>query len=196
MNILLDPVPTTIEISGSRYEINSDYRISILFEMLLMDPEVPDSQKLYQGLQLYYPAIPNDIQGAIERVLWFYRCGKELERETGSGRRQNPIYSYDYDDAYIYAAFLDQYGIDLQDVAYLHWWKFKALFQGLKPDNEIVKIMGYRAMEIPNGMSREQKEHYRKMKKLYVIPLPKSEQEKISAIEEALMNGGDLSGLL
>ena len=80
MNILLDPVPTTIEISGSRYEINSDYRISILFEMLLMDPEVPDSQKLYQGLQLYYPAIPNDIQGAIERVLWFYRCGKELER--------------------------------------------------------------------------------------------------------------------
>ena len=81
-------------------------------------------------------------------------------------------------------------------MAYLHWWKFKALFQGLKPDNEIVKIMGYRAMEIPNGMSREQKEHYRKMKKLYAIPLPKSEQEKISAIEEALMNGGDLSGLL
>ena len=34
------------------------------------------------------------------------------------------------------------------------------------------------------------------MKKLYAIPLPKSEQEKISAIEEALMNGGDLSGLL
>ncbi|MFR3483751.1 MAG: hypothetical protein ACLTXL_09855 [Clostridia bacterium] len=39
------------------------------------------------------------------------------------------------------------------------------------------------------------KEHYRKMKKLYAIPLPVGAR-KISAIEEALMNGGDLSGLL
>ena len=196
MNILLDPVPTNVEISGSSYEIHTDYRISILFEMLLMDPEISDNQKLYQGLQLYYPVLPQDLPGAIEKALWFYRCGKEPEAGTKSARRQDPIYSYDHDDAYIYAAFLDQYGIDLQDVPYLHWWKFKALFQGLKSDNEIVRIMGYRAMEIPNGASREQKEHYRKMKKLYAIPLPKSEQEKISAIEEALMNGGDLSGLM
>ena len=78
----------------------------------------------------------------------------------------------------------------------LHWWKFKAMFQGLKSDNRIVEIMGYRAMEIPSKMSREQKEFYRKMKKQYAIPLPKSEREKLSAIEEALLHGGDVSKLL
>ena len=107
-----------------------------------------------------------------------------------------PIYSFAYDDEYIYAAFLDQYGVDLQDVPSLHWWKFKAMFQGLKSDNRIVEIMGYRSMEISPQMSKEQKQFYRKMKKQFAIPLPQSEREKLSAIEEALLNGGDVSKLL
>ena len=72
----------------------------------------------------------------------------------------------------------------------------KALFRGLNDENQIVKIMGYRAMDIPNTMTQEQKEHYRKMKKLYALPLPKTEQEKLNSIEEALLNGGNVSDLL
>lgn len=34
------------------------------------------------------------------------------------------------------------------------------------------------------------------MKKIYEIPLPKDEKEKLNAIENALMNGGDLSKIL
>ena len=70
------------------------------------------------------------------------------------------------------------------------------MFKALKEDNEIVKIMGYRAMTIDNKMSKEQKEYYRKMKKLYEIPKSKNEIEKINAIEEALMGNGDLRGIL
>ena len=70
------------------------------------------------------------------------------------------------------------------------------MFQGLKSDNRIVEIMGYRSMEISPQMSKEQKQFYRKMKKQFAIPLPQSEREKLSAIEEALLNGGDVSKLL
>lgn len=34
------------------------------------------------------------------------------------------------------------------------------------------------------------------MKRIHALPLPKDEQEKQDAITEALMNGGDLTGLV
>ena len=56
--------------------------------------------------------------------------------------------------------------------------------------------MGYRDMEITSKMSNEQKQFYRRMKKQFAIPLPKTEREKLNAIEEALLNGGDISKML
>ena len=49
-NILLDTLPETVEIDGAEYWINSDFRISILFELLMQDDEVGKRQKLMQGL--------------------------------------------------------------------------------------------------------------------------------------------------
>ena len=106
------------------------------------------------------------------------------------------IYSFEHDDDYIYSAFLTQYHIDLQDVEYLHWWKFKALLRTLSSELEFSKIMGYRSIDINSGMTKEQRDFYRRKKELYALPLPAGEEEKVDAIAEALMNGGDLSGLL
>lgn len=73
---------------------------------------------------------------------------------------------------------------------------FRALFWGLDETCEFVKIMGYRGMKIPAKMPKEQKAFYRKMKRIHALPTPKDEKEKQDAITEALMDGGDLSGLL
>ena len=55
---------------------------------------------------------------------------------------QEQIDDYDeFDNDLIYSAFKDQYSIDLQEIEYLHWWKFKAMFDALKDDNKIVEIM-------------------------------------------------------
>lgn len=197
MNILIDLLPTSVEIDSIEYEINSNFRISMLFEILMQDYELNEEDKIIQTLQLYYPVIPQNVNEAIEQLLWFYRCGKDTKESSGRGKGKNSqIYSFDYDDDYIYSAFLDQYNIDLQDVDYLHWWKFKAMFKSLKEDNEIVKIMGYRAMDISKIKDKEQKEFYRNMKKLYEIPISESEKEKINSIENALLGDGDLRKLL
>lgn len=201
MNLLIDLVPEKVSIEDIEYEINSNFRTSILFELLMQDNTISEEDKIIQALELYYPKLPKDINRAIEGILWFYRCGKdEIEYKTknkGTGKSTN-VYSYNYDDDYIYSAFLDQYGIDLQDVKYLHWWKFKAMFKALKEDNEIVKIMGYRAMDVNKIKDKEQKAYYKKMQELYKIPsnISKDEKEKLSEIEEILLNGGDVSKLL
>lgn len=198
MNLLIDVVPTTVDIEGTDYEINSDFRISILFELLMQDNSIGEEEKICRALGLYYSIIPENIKEAIEQILWFYRCGKDIRNQKGNGKGKNvtQIYSFEYDDDYIYAAFLDQYNIDLQDIEYLHWWKFKAMFKALKGDNEIVKIMGYRSMDLSKIRDREQKSYYKKMQELYQIPISKGEREKLDEITAVLLNGGDLSKVL
>ena len=198
MNLLIDLVPETVTIDNKEYEINSDFRTSILFELLMQDKSIKDNDKIYLALELYYPNIPDDINLAIEKMLWFYRCGKDIELSKGKGKGKSDIqiYSFEHDDDYIYAAFMDQYRIDLQDIEYLHWWKFKAMFKSLREDNEIVKIMGYRSIDLSKVKDKEEKSYYRKMKELHKIPVSQSEKEKIDKINEILLNGGDISKIL
>ena len=201
MNILIDSLPLEVNIDGTECTINSDFRTSMIFEMMMGDKELDDKQKIEQALLLYYPKVPHNINKAMDQLLWFYRCGKEMVTSSGNGNgkgKSTQIYSFDFDDDYIYSAFLDQYGIDLQDVENLHWWKFKALFKSLREENEIVKIMGYRSMDLSKIKDKEQKEHYKKMKDLYKIQsqVSKDETEKLDSIKNALINGGDLSKLL
>jgi len=199
INILIDELPNTVKIDNEEYKINSGFRESILFELMMQDTSISEEDKIIQALELYYPILPKNINEAIEKILWFYRCGKdEVETKNKGTGKSTQIYSYNFDDDLIYSAFLDQYGVDLQDVNYLHWWKFKAMFKALKEDNEIVKIMEYRAMDVNKDKDKEQKAYYTKMKELYKIPsnISKGEKEKLNEIEEILLNGGDLSKVL
>lgn len=199
MNLLIDVLPNSVKIGGREYEINSCFRHSILFELLMLDQTVGEEDKIIHALELYYPEIPHDIGQAIEQMLRFYRGGKEEASpfsEAGRNRvSKQPIYSYEHDADYIFSAFLDQYGIDLNEIDYLHWWKFKAMFKALKEDNEIVKIMGIRAMDT-SKLPKEQKEYYNKMKKIHQIPISKEEKEIQDAITQALLTGGKVADLL
>lgn len=200
MNLLIDLLPTIVNIDNKEYEINSDFRTSILFELLMQDNSIDDGDKLIMSLNLYYQEIPPKKywKEATEKILWFYRCGKDLITSKGKGKGKSDIkiYNFEYDDDYIYAAFMDQYGIDLQDIEELHWWKFKAMFKSLKEDNKIVEIMRYRSMDLSKVKDKEQKAYYKKMQELYKIPISKNEQEKLEEIEKALLNGEDISKLL
>lgn len=198
MNLLLDSLPHSIYINGKEYPIRWDHRTAILYEMMMLDEEVPAEEKPLFALRLFYPVVPDDWQEALEGIQWFYRCGEEewgTKKKRNRATTQDKVYSFQYDAPYIYSAFLGQYHIDLSEINGLHWWKFKSLFQGLNEDSAISKIMGYRAIDL-ESVGKEQKEFYRKMKEQYKIPLSKNEQEKQDAIEVALMGDGDLSGLL
>lgn len=198
MNLLIDRAPREVEIDGELVPIDSNFRTSILFELCLLDPDVPEYAKFAQAVELYYPHPPTNIDAAIEKALWFYQAGQEEQKGKGRSKPKASIYSFEYDAGMIYAAFRAQYGIDLQDIEYLHWWQFKALFHGLTDEHEFVKAMGYRAVDITSDMSKEQKKHIAEMKEIYKLPLriSQSEQEKLDAIEEALLSGGNVRDLL
>jgi hypothetical protein len=194
MNLLTDYAPRSVEIGGRFYEIDADFRNCIRFENLMFDPEIDDNSRGILALNLFYPVIPKDIPRAFQKIMRFYAAGHEDKKRSGSGS-QRQIYSFEYDANYIFAAFLADYRIDLNEIDFLHWWKFRALFEGLKPDNLICKIMEYRAADT-SKMKGEEKKFYQKMQRLYALPLPKTEQDKLDKISDVLMRDGNLSNVL
>ena len=196
MNILIDLLPTSVEINDLEYEINSNFRTSILFELLMQNDEINDEEKILKSLELYYNEVPHDLNEAISKIQWFYSCGKYVESDDKSNRNKSSengsnikVYDFNYDSEYIYAAFLDQYGIDLEEIKYLHWWKFKALFNSLKDDNKIVKIMGYRGVKLNTIKDEEHRKYYRKLQKIYALPISNNSENIQNALTEALKNG-------
>lgn len=201
MNILVDDIdyPNQAEVNGERYEIRTNFRVSILFELMMQDDSLGFRQKVRKGLNLYYPVVPNDWDAAVDTALWFYRCGREettAQKRMAARRGKTPIYSFEHDAGLIYAAFLLAYNIDLQDIGYMHWWRFRYLFNSLPKDCEFMRAMEYRSIDINDKMPKEQKDFYKKMKRLYALPLSRTEDDRQAAIENALLNGGDLSGVL
>ena len=77
---------------------------------------------------------------------------------------------------------MSQYNIDLQDIEQLHWWKFKALLEGLKEDNKLSKIIEYRSVDLSKIKDKEQRKFYKDMQKQY--SLKKENEEDLKLLEE------------
>lgn len=182
-NLLVNSLPDSVLVNEDRFEIRPDYRTAVKFSSILMDTEATMWAKTWTALELYYPIIPPDYEAAFSAICEFYNGGMPMANRKG-GRA---LYSFEYDAAYIYAAFYSQYGIDLQ-ATNLHWWQFKGLFSSLGEDTEIIKIIGYRGAKINDSMSKEQKAFYRKMKKLYALPDTRTQGEKDAELAEQLWN--------
>lgn len=200
MGILSSSLPTSVMINGVEYPIRSNFRTMIKFEELMQDPDVTDQDKVWLALRLFYPEIPDDMDQAVEQMLWFYRCDKRdnlyaKKVKKRKAKKVNRIYDFELDDDYIYAAFMAQYHLDLHKVRYLHWWKFRAMFNSLSDDMQISKIMEYRAVEL-DKVPKEKRSFYKRMKMLYALPLSRNEEERQKALENALLQGKSLEGLV
>lgn len=177
MNLLVDKLPT--EYKGLKVDTN--FRSFILFELLMQDNEIKKEDKIALALNIFYKDPITDLKTAIDGILWFYSMGEsENKKNNGKGtkERSKVVYSYEHDAKYIYSAFLDQYGVDLNEIDDLHWFKFKAMFEGLKSENKICEIMGYRAIDLNKIKDKEERKRYKKLKQEWALPDNRTEEQK------------------
>ena len=147
----------------------------------MQDNTIDDFTKIDIALYMFLGDVQvPDLKDAIAEILAFYRCGKPEEKQAKGSVETTTKRTYDfaYDADLIYAAFLEQYGLDLQAVPFLHWWRFRALFAGLSDKTEFMKVVGYRSVTITNDMSKGEKKRYQKLKALYALPDNRTEEEK------------------
>ena len=100
MSLLIDNAPKSVNIDGAEVEINSDFRTAILFEQMMFDEDFPEHLKIANALQLFYSVLPTNLNEAVDKLIWFYSCGKD-RKESSSKQSEN---SRCYDLCGIYAA--------------------------------------------------------------------------------------------
>ena len=185
--IMFQRLPYYVFLKNKKYKINVDFRKMIMFEEIMQDKTMPKIDKIKKRFTAvneynYYNLICNKelYKEACDKLIWFYKCGREDYKKGrgGAGAPTLQIYSYEYDDEYIFSAFWQEYRIDLTRDK-VHWWKFKALLKSLKDDVQFEKIKSYRAYKGEDKNLKELREYYK-------LPLPKSEQDRLDALYDTL----------
>lgn len=194
MSLLCDRAPTAVEISGREYPVRWSFRTGLRFERLIRDGCIPERQKMALAYHLYYPEYPEDVQAGLEKILWFWGCGRAPRQKTGA-QGGKAAYDFEQDAPLIYAAFMADYGIDLEAVEGLHWWKFCALLAALRPENLFCRVVEARNADLAK-MQGEQRAYYRRLKTLYALEENGKADEKARDIVEALAGNGDVGSVL
>lgn len=189
---LKSELPKSIEINKNSFEIRTDFRTWIDVERIMMDDEIPTYYKLYimsENLDLFYGCeeIFNEpLDAVFDGILSFWRLNKRENSQSHSKRRIKDI-AYDYDEDFdlICAAFKQQYNLDIRSEE-MHWFEYKALFDGLTKDTQFVKIVGYRTTDI-DKLPKEQRQQYRELKEMYAIKKKTSHRRSQKEIEAELL---------
>ena len=197
MNLFGGELPCEVKINDKTYPFSTDFYDWMRFETLMLDADIPDSIKTDIAVKMLFDEPPQITEDLPRFLLWFWRCGAEKRGKNAKKRtvtaegfrkrqRGGQVYSFEYDEALIFAAFYQQYGIDLT-LTKMHWWKFKALFDALTEDTKFVKVMGYRSMDLKDSkMPADRLKHYKNLQEIYKLPRSLSEQQKIDKMKAGL----------
>lgn len=171
-------LPKTIVVEGTEIPINTDFRASIAFEELMQNPQLTDESLVSGVLDAYFDestapmlaqlCAAGQSEALFRAIMDFYRCGEPAR--PAAGKTEKRAYSFSVDEKRIYAAFSEQYGIDLYSIDYLHWWKFSSMFSSLSDTTEIAKIMHIRTAEFEKGMTAKERAALRRAKRIYALP--------------------------
>lgn len=171
-NILTDLLPDRVMVDGEECYMKTHFKRWIEFELIMTNPEINDQIKLAAILPLCFRKLPSDADKAVKACMKFY-CGN-VKKGAGGVKTS---YNFLQDSELIYAAFMSQYGIDLSKED-MHWYKFRALFKGLKSDNKICEVMQLREMNLSEIKDADVRRKYQKLKKFWELPDLRTDNEK------------------
>lgn len=169
---------------GQEVPVNADFRVILKCLRTLKDRKFTNSQKeafialyFFGGLGVREPS----------RMLELFLFDGSVSDDS------EPVMDFEQDAGAIYASFMQAYGIDLIDIPFLHWNKFKALMAGLGEDTAIGRRVYLRTMDT-SKMQPEQRAKAEKAKQrvaLDVEPMTAEEERLQAALNEALEQGKD-----
>lgn len=183
MNILTENLPQKIKIKNTIYNINFDYKTIINILLAFEDTELTRSEQTYIMLKNLYKGeiSKEDTQEAIEKAIKFIDGGK-IEEPDNLNQKEKRIYSFKKDGNYIFSGISQTHNIDLSEKNNLHWWVFLAFFMDMSPNCTFGELVYYRKRKNENKLTKEEKEHYKKIKKL--VDLDYKDEESVKARKE------------
>jgi len=179
MNVLIDTLPTAVEIDGEEYELNADFRTGTQIMTAFEDNELTDFEKQSIMLQLLYKEIPQNRVKAQEMAVKFLNCGEVSKVDPASEQDSERLYSFKQDAKYILSAVKQTFSVDLEKETNLHWWKFSYMFLDLDENCFFCKLIYLRKQKAKNKLSKEEKEWYYSIREIVDLPESYTTEEQL-----------------
>lgn len=186
VNLLLNKLPDQIKVNSVSIPIQTDFRYWMKLEIAFNSND--DNEKIKAVSDIVNGKLPKDFNGLIKELSAFYLCGEAPVTERKKISSLARVYDYEVDQYSIYTSFMQHYGIDLTKKE-LHWWIFKHMLLELPDESKFKKVIMYRSIRIDSKMSKEQRNYYAEMKRLYALPQKKNGTQKARSYAQILAGG-------
>lgn len=166
-------LPSSVEVEGRSYPVHTDFRFWINYANVIQDAQFKKatSLDLLDCAHSLFIKAPQNMEEALPALNTFLNPPCFVPRSTGY-ESSELIVDYRIDSDYIYAAFMEQYHIDLL-TADMHWHVFQALLKALH-DTELNKIISYRCYN-PNDKTKYE-ESMKRLKEAWRLEQPSDEE--------------------
>lgn len=195
MNVLVNEFPTKVRLDKEIYELNTDFKVGLNIMLLYEDKTLNDYEKTDIMLELLYKKeIPIELrETAIEKAILFLNAGdskKDSNNDEEYDIKPKRVYSFTKDAKYIYSAIKKSHGIDLENIEYLHWWKFVYYFLDLDEKSFFSQMIYLRNQKNKGKLTKEEKVVYANLEDVLELEnneqYTEEEQEKIDKFTSRL----------
>lgn len=174
---MIGNLPTSLEIDGEYYEIDSDFRRALLIMQMYNDRALSSEEKEMTMLQILFTPIPiageepvcnipNNINQAIEKAIQFLDVGQVNKANS----EMKPIIDYEKDEQLLFSAVNSVFAKDVRSERYMHWWTFFGICQAIDNESLISHIMGIRSkLNNKQKLDESEKAYYDENKHLINI---------------------------
>lgn len=170
-------LPTTVDVNGTTYPIQSDYRAILDILTALNDRGLDERDKAETVLSIFYPGFDempvSDYQEALNQCFRFIDRGQE-NREK---KKQPEIMSWEQDfDLYI-APINRIAGCEVRALEYLHWYSFLGYYQEVG-DCLFAQVVSIRDKKARGkSLDKQEREFYRRNRDIVDLKTTYSETE-------------------
>ena len=182
-------LPTTVELCGNEWEINSDYRDILTILMAFEDEELTNEEKAFVCLNNFYvdfENIPKDcFQEAYEKAIEFIDHGSS----KGNGSQIRTM-CWEQDAPIIFPAINHVAGYEVRSADYLHWWTFLGMFMEIK-DSTCSTVMALRQKKARGKkLEKYEREFWNQNRDLCVLRRKETEDDKAEKERLKALLGG------
>lgn len=178
-----DDLPVSVEYRGRCYGIRPEFDNVLCALRTLDDTSLTPAER--RDIALTYL-----VDGRFPRHDGLLAAVLNVLDLMPKGKKSDNVKTLDlfYDTPYIYAAFLQAYGIDLfEERGRLHWLKFHALLSSVPSGTRLYEVMRVRGEEIPPADKHNGKQREALIKAKMHYKLPVTEAEARSSFENAFV---------
>ena len=171
-------LPTSVEVNGTEYTIQSDYRAVLDILTALSDGDLDEQDKAEAALTIFYPEFSSmpasDYQEALNQCFRFIDHGQGAKTQG----KQPAVMSWEQDFDMIISPVNRIAGCEVRSLPYLHWWSFLSYYMEIGDClfAQVVAIRDKKARGKP--LDKQEREFYRRNREMVDLKTTYTEAEQ------------------